>query len=107
MFRQWFSKVENKVRNGFLQNQETLETPYSENVFERPNKRIPEETKRGEENKEYPPEKAKDTKEREGMITKHRTNPKQPPRARDKIKPGFMTLLRATEWEFSDMGGCR
>jgi hypothetical protein len=27
------------VQNGFFQNQETLETPYPENVFERPRKK--------------------------------------------------------------------
>lgn len=86
---QWFSKVENKVQNGFFQNQETLETPYPENVFERPNKETPKETKRGEENNEYPPEIAEDTEEREGMTPKNRTNPKQPPSPRDMYKPGL------------------
>ena len=89
MFWQWFSKAENKVQNGFFQNQETLETPYPENVFERPNKETPKEAKRGEENKEYPPEIAEDTEEREGMTPKNRTNPKQPPSPRDKNKPGL------------------
>ena len=54
MFRQWFSKVENKVQNGFFQNQETLETPYPKIVFEMPNKETMEENKGGKENKEYP-----------------------------------------------------
>ena len=86
--------VENKVQNGFFQNQETLETPYPENVFERPNKETPKETKRGEENKEYPPEIAEDTEEREGMTPKNRTNPKQPQVLGTRTSRGFMSPPR-------------
>jgi CRISPR/Cas system CSM-associated protein Csm4 (group 5 of RAMP superfamily) len=54
MFWQWFSKVENKVQNGFFQIKESLETPYPENVFDRPNKNNRMKTKKEKKNSSKP-----------------------------------------------------